>query len=52
MLRTFGLCGVLGFAAPLILLSKKFQSKYLYTLNGALRAPLAQASIKQLLLGA
>ena len=33
MLHTGGLCGVLGFTAPLILISKKFQSKYIYTLN-------------------
>ena len=46
------LCGVFGFTAPIILVSKKFQSKYIYTLNSALRAPLARAAIKQLLLGA
>ena len=33
MLHTDGLCGVLGFTTPLILISKKFQSKYIYTLN-------------------
>ena len=52
MLHADGLCGVLRFTAPLILISKKFQSKYIYTLNSALRAPLARAAIKQLLLGA
>ena len=52
MLHTGGPCGVLGFTAPLILISKKFQSKYVYTLNSALCAPIARAVIKQLLLGA
>ena len=33
MLHTDGLYGVLGFTTPLILISKKFQSKYIYTLN-------------------
>lgn len=32
-LRTGGLCGVLGFTAPFILISEKFQSKYIYTLE-------------------
>ena len=52
ILHTDGQCGVLRFTTPLILISKKFQSKYIYTLNSALRAPLARAAIKQLLLGA
>ena len=52
MLHTDGVCGVLGFTAPLILISKKFQSKYIYTLNSALRVLLGRAAIKQLLLGA
>ena len=52
MLHTDGLCGVLGFTARFILISKKFQSKYIYTLNSALCAPIARAAIKQLLLGA
>ena len=47
-----GLCGVLWFTAPLILISKKFQSKYIYTLNSTLCAPIARAAIRQLLLGA
>ena len=46
MLHTDGLCGVLGFTAPLILISKKFKSKYIYTLNSALRTPLARAAVK------
>ena len=50
MLHTGGLCRVLGFSAPPILISKKFQSKYTYTLNSALCAPMAQAAIKQLLI--
>ena len=41
-----GLFGVLRFTAPL----KKFQSKYIYTLNSALCAPIARAAIKQLFL--
>ena len=52
MPHTGGLCGVLGFTTPLILIYKKFQSKYIYTLNSALCAPIARAAIKQLLLGA
>ena len=52
MLHTDELCGILGFTGPLIVISKKFQSKYIYTLNNALRALLARAAIKQLLLGA
>ena len=51
-LYTDGLCGVLGFTVPLILISKKFQRKYMHTLSSALRAPLARAAIKKLLLGA
>ena len=50
MPHTCRLWGVLGFTAPLNLISKKFQSKYIYTLNCALCAPIAQATIKQLLL--
>ena len=42
MVHTGGLCGVLGFTAPL----------YIYTLNSALCATIARAAIKQLLLGA
>ena len=45
------LCGVLGFTAPLILISKEMQSEYIYTLNSALCAPIARAAIKQLRLG-
>ena len=52
MVHAGGLCGVLGFTAPLILIAKKFQSKYVYTLNIALCAPIARAAIKQLLVGA
>ena len=52
MVHTGGLCGVLGFTAPLILIAKKFQSKCIYTLNIALCAPIARAAIKQLLVGA
>ena len=52
MLHTGGLCGVLGFISSFILISKKFQSKYIYTLGSALRTPFARAAIKQLLLGA
>ena len=52
MQYTDGLCGVLGFTAPIVLISKKFQSKYIYTLNSALHARLAGAAIKQLLWGA
>ena len=54
MVHTGGLCGVLGFTAPLILIAKKFPSKYIYiyTLISALCDPIAQAAIKQLLLGA
>ena len=51
ILHTGGHCGVLGFTAPLILISKKFQSKYIHTFTGALCAPVAQAATKQLLLG-
>ena len=51
-LHTGALCGVLGFTTLLILIAKKFRSKYVSTLNSALRAPIARAAIKQLLLGA
>ena len=47
MVHAGGLLGVLGFTAPLILISKKFQIKYIYTLNSALCAPIARAAIKQ-----
>ena len=50
--HTGGLCGVLQFTAPLILISMKFQRKYIYTLDSALCSPIARAAIKQLLLGA
>ena len=40
MAHTGGMCGVLGFTALLFLISKKFQSKYIYTLNSALCAPI------------
>ena len=52
MIHAGELCGVLGFTAPLILISKKFHSKYIHTLNGTLSAPIARAAIKRLLLGA
>ena len=52
MIHTGGLCGVLEFTAPLILISKKFQSKHVYTLDSALSVPVARVAIKQLLLGA
>ena len=52
ILHIGGLCGVLRFTAPLILISKKLQSKYINTMNSALCAPIARAAIKQLLLGA
>ena len=51
MVDTGGLCVVLGFTAPFIIISKKLQSKYIYKLNSAFRAPIARAAIKQLLLG-
>ena len=47
MVNTGGLCGVLGFTAPLISISKEFQIKDIYTLNGALCGPIARAAIKQ-----
>ena len=50
MLHTGELCGVFGFTAPLILISKKFQNKQVYSLNSLLCAPIARAAIKQLLL--
>ena len=52
MVHTGELCRILRFTAPLILISKKFKSKYIYTLNSALCAPIVGAAIKQLLLGA
>ena len=51
MVHTGELRGVLGFTAPLTLISKKFQSKYIYTLNSALCAAIARAAIKQFLFG-
>ena len=48
IVHTGGLCGVLRFTAPLILTSKKLQSKYIYTLTSALCAPIAQAAIKEM----
>ena len=52
ILHTSGLCGILRFTAPLILISKKFQSKYIHTVSSALCAPIVRAAIKRLLLGA
>ena len=52
MLHTSGLCGVLGYTAPVILISKKSQSKHISTLNSALCAPIARVATKQLPLGA
>ena len=49
MLRTGRPCGILGFTASLILISKKPQSKYIYTLNSNLCAPVAWEAIKQFL---
>ena len=43
---TDGLSGVLGFTAPLILISKNFQDEYIYSLNSALCALIARAAIK------
>ena len=50
MLHMDVMCEVLGFTAPLILISKKFQGYY--TLNSALCAPFSREAMKQLLLGA
>ena len=52
MVHTGGLCRLLGFTAPVILISKKLQSKYIHTLKSALRSPIARTTIKQLLFGA
>ena len=52
MSHTGGLYGALEFTAPLILISKNLQSKYIYTLNSALCVAIDQAAMKQLLLGA
>ena len=52
MVHTGGLCEGLVFTAPLILISKKSQSKYIYTLNNDLCALIARVAIKQVLLGA
>ena len=52
MVHTGGLCGVLRFTTPLILISEKLQSKYFYTLNSVLCVPIARAAIKQLRFGA
>ena len=49
MLRTGRPCGVLGFTTSLILISKKPQSKYIYTLSSDLCAPVAREAIKQFL---
>ena len=49
MLHTSGPCEVFGFTASLILIPKKFQSKYIYALNSALCAPVAREAIKQFL---
>ena len=46
MVHTGGLYEVLGFTAPLILISKTFQGKYIYALNSDLCAPIARAPIK------
>ena len=46
MLHTDGLCGVLGFTTPLILISKTFQSKYIYTLNKRFACPIRTSSNK------
>ena len=51
MVHTGGLCGVLGFNAPLILISKNSKVN-IYTMNSALCAPITRAAIKQLLLHA
>ena len=50
IIHTGELCGILGLTAPLILISKKFQSKYIYTLNSALCVPIGRAAIKHLYL--
>ena len=52
MLHTGALYGVLGFTATLILISKNFQSKYIYTMNSAFCAPKAETAMKHLLFGA
>ena len=52
MVHTGGRYEVLGFTAPLILISKTFQGKYIYTLNSDLCVPIARAPTKQILLGA
>ena len=52
MVHIGGLCGILGFTAQLILISKEFQSKYIYTLNSALYAPIARTAKKKLPLDA
>ena len=49
ILHTGGPCRVLGLTAPIILISKKFQSKYICTLNSALCAPVAWAAIEVVL---
>ena len=43
MVHTGGLCGILGFTATLVLISK---SKYIYTMSSALCARTARAAIK------
>ena len=52
MLHTGGLYGVLGVTASFILISKKFPSKYIYTLSSVLCVSIPPAAIKQLLLDA
>ena len=52
MLHRDGPCGILGFTTPLISILKRFQSKYIYTLNRALCAPFLLVAISPLLLGA
>ena len=51
MVHTGGLCEVLGFTAPLILISKKFWSKYIYTLNSPLCASNCTSSDKTVTFG-
>ena len=46
MVHTGGLCGILGFTATLVLISKNFKSKYIYTMSSALCARTARAAIK------
>ena len=48
MVHTGALCGVLGFTATLILISKNFQSKYIYTMNSAFCGSKVQTAKKAL----